>query len=238
MKTAGPPPREDGPVLGIDLGTRYALCAVFDGVQGPVVVPNRWGKRSTPSVTAWTGSGWTAGETAAAGEMKHPSTTWWDLKRKVGTPWKGRCGRASVSAEDALVPLLTLLREDGEAFLGAFVEACVLAVPASFSFAERSAMARAARSAGFSRSRIVNEPTAAALAFGSSGRFLILDYGAGTVDLSVGGVRRRGLAGYREQGNSLLRRPGFRRRPGTAPCGKDRHEPRRSGFAPLPPSAL
>ena len=185
MKTAGPPPREDGPVLGIDLGTRYALCAVFDGVQGPVVVPNRWGKRSTPSVTAWTGSGWTAGETAAAGEMKHPSTTWWDLKRKVGTPWKGRCGRASVSAEDALVPLLTLLREDGEAFLGAFVEACVLAVPASFSFAERSAMARAARSAGFSRSRIVNEPTAAALAFGSSGRFLILDYGAGTVDLSV-----------------------------------------------------
>jgi molecular chaperone DnaK len=83
------------------------------------------------------------------------------------------------------VPLLTLLREDGEVFLGPFVESCVLAVPASFSFAERSAMARAARAAGFSKSRIVNEPTAAALAFGASGRFLILDYGAGTVDLSV-----------------------------------------------------
>jgi molecular chaperone DnaK len=185
VRTVGSFSSGDGPVLGIDLGTRYALCAVFDDAQGPLVVPNRWGKRSTPSVTAWTGNGWTAGETAAAGEMKHPSTTWWDLKRKVGTPWKGRCGRASVSAEDALVPLLTLLREDGEAFLGTFVEACVLAVPASFSFAERSAMARAARSAGFSRLRIVNEPTAAALAFGSSGRFLILDYGAGTVDLSV-----------------------------------------------------
>ncbi len=185
MRTSGPFSPSDGPVLGIDLGTRYALCAVFDEARGAVVIPNRWGKRTTPSVTAWTGSGWTAGETAAAGEMKRPSTTWWDLKRKVGTPWKGWCGRTSVSAEDALVPLLTLLREDGEVFLGPFVESCVLAVPASFSFAERSAMARAARAAGFSKSRIVNEPTAAALAFGASGRFLILDYGAGTVDLSV-----------------------------------------------------
>lgn len=185
MRTSGPFSPSDGPVLGIDLGTRYALCAVFDEARGAVVIPNRWGKRTTPSVTAWTGSGWTAGETAAAGEMKRPSTTWWDLKRKVGTPWKGWCGRTSVSAEDALVPLLTLLQEDGEVFLGTFVESCVLAVPASFSFAERSAMARAARAAGFSKSRIVNEPTAAALAFGASGRFLILDYGAGTVDLSV-----------------------------------------------------
>lgn len=185
MKPGGAPIREDGPVLGIDLGTRYALCALFDGARGAVVIPGRRGKRFTPAVTAWTASGWTAGDTAAAGEMKHPSTTWWDLKRKMGTPWKGRCGRASVSAEEALVPLLNLLREDGEAFAGSFIESCVLAVPASFSFAERSAMARAARSAGFTRTRIVNEPTAAALAFGESGRFLILDYGAGTVDLSV-----------------------------------------------------
>lgn len=173
------------PVLGIDLGTRHALLAVFDESRGPQVVTNRWGKRSTPSVTAWTGSGWTAGETAAAGEMKHPSSTWWDLKRKISTPWKGRYGRLAVSAEEALVPLLTLLREDGEAYLGAFAEDCVLTVPASFSFAGRSAMARAARSAGFTRARIVNEPTAAALAYGESGRFLVLDYGAGTVDMSV-----------------------------------------------------
>lgn len=179
------PERDEKPVLGIDLGTRHALLAVFDEGRGPQVVTNRWGKRSTPSVTAWTEKGWTAGETAASGEMKYPSSTWWDLKRKVSTPWKGRCGRLAVSAEEALVPLLTLLREDGEAYLGVFVEDCVLTVPASCSFAGRSAMARAARAAGFARTRIVNEPTAAALAFGESGRFLVLDYGAGTVDMSV-----------------------------------------------------
>ncbi|MGI6782664.1 MAG: Hsp70 family protein [Aminivibrio sp.] len=174
-----------GPVLGIDLGTKNALCALTDGSGAPVVIPGRWGKRTTPSVAAWTESGWVAGEAALAGEMKRPHSTWRDLKRKLGTNWRGRCGRASVNAEEAIAPLLALLREDGEAYAGVFLESCVLAVPASFSFAERSAMARAARSAGFVRIRMVNEPTAAALAYGERGRVLILDYGAGTVDLSV-----------------------------------------------------
>ena len=174
-----------GPVLGIDLGTKNALCAALDVSGAPVVVQSRWGKRITPSVTAWTENGWVAGEAALAGEMKRPHSTWRDLKRKLGTGWRGRQGRVSVTAEEAVTPLLAMLREDGEAFAGTFLESCVLAVPASFSFAERSAMARAARSAGFVRIRMVNEPAAAALAFGGKGRFLILDYGAGTVDLSV-----------------------------------------------------
>jgi molecular chaperone DnaK (HSP70) len=173
------------PVLGIDLGTRYALTAVPVAGKGVVVVPSRWGGTRTPSVTSWTSMGWRAGEDAARGEMKNPSTTWWDVKRKLGTEWKARCGRAAFGAEEVLVPLLTLLREDAEAFLGVFLSSCVLTVPASFSFAERSSIARSARSAGFSAVRIVNEPTAAALAFGMAGKFLILDYGAGTVDLSV-----------------------------------------------------
>ena len=174
-----------GPVLGIDLGTKNALCALLGERDEPIVVPGRWGKRITPAVTAWTESGWVAGEAALAGEIKRPLATWGDLKRKLGTPWKARCGRISVTAEEAIAPLLSLLREDGEAWAGTFLESCVLAVPASFSFAERSAMARAARTAGFTRVKMVNEPTAAALAFGERGRFLILDYGAGTVDISV-----------------------------------------------------
>ncbi len=173
------------PVLGIDLGTRYALSAVPVKGKGVLVVPSRWGGGRTPSVTALTQSGWLAGEDAARSEMKNPSTTWWDMKRKLGSPWRARCGRASYTAEDVLVPLLTLLREDAEAFLGTFISSCVLTVPAFFSFAERSAMGRTARSSGFSSVRIVNEPTAAALAFGIMGKFLILDYGAGTVDISV-----------------------------------------------------
>lgn len=173
------------PVLGIDLGTRYALSALPMPGKGVVVVPSRWGGARTPSVSAWTQSGWSAGEDAARGEMRNPSTTWWDMKRKLGTSWKARCGRSFCTAEDVLVPLLTLLREDAEAFLGAFISSCVLTVPASFSFAERAAAGRVARSAGFSSVRIINEPTAAALAFGAAGKFLILDYGAGTVDISV-----------------------------------------------------
>ncbi|HOO89037.1 MAG TPA: Hsp70 family protein, partial [Synergistales bacterium] len=78
------------PVLGIDLGTRYALSAVPVKGKGVLVVPSRWGGGRTPSVTALTQSGWLAGEDAARSEMKNPSTTWWDMKRKLGSPWRAR----------------------------------------------------------------------------------------------------------------------------------------------------
>jgi len=173
------------PTLGIDLGTRYALSAVPLPGKGVVVIPSRWGGFRTPSVTSWSSSGWLAGEDAMRAEMKSPSTTWWDVKRKLGTQWKARGGRTFFRAEDVLAPLLNLLREDAEAHLGEFISSCVLTVPASFSFAERAAAGRVARCAGFSSVRIINEPTAAALAFGVNGKFLILDYGAGTVDITV-----------------------------------------------------
>ncbi|MDI9389438.1 MAG: Hsp70 family protein [Synergistota bacterium] len=173
------------PVLGIDLGTRNALSAVAQAGKGVVLIPSRWGGFRTPSVSAWTSGGWLAGEDAARSEIKNPSTTWWDIKRKLGTTWRGRCGRGHCTPEDVLAPLMILLREDAEACLGEFVSSCVLTVPASFSFTERAAAGRVARSAGFSAVRVINEPTAAALAFGASGKFLVLDYGAGTVDVSV-----------------------------------------------------
>ncbi len=184
MTRPGVPEVFSGETLGIDLGTRYALTALLrDGK--PVILPNRWGAMRTPSVVAWTPGGFLAGEEALRMEIRDPAHVWWDLKRQIGSPWKARCGVRARTAEELLVPMLVLLREDAEAWLGAFITNCVLTVPAYFSFSERSAIARSARSAGFSSVRIINEPTAAALAFGRQGRFLVLDFGAGTADISV-----------------------------------------------------
>jgi molecular chaperone DnaK (HSP70) len=141
---------------------------------------------------AWTDSqGWIAGEDAARIALREPQKAWWNVKRHVGdAAWRIRLGRKEYGAEELLVPLLTLLREDAEAFLGEFVTSCVLAVPAHFSFPERAAMMRVAKASGFAEVKIVNEPTAAALAVGGEGRFLVLDFGAGTVDATV--VEREG----------------------------------------------
>ena len=176
--------------LGIDLGTRYAQTAVCLDGKGVVPVPNRWGNFRTPSVVGWTNAGWRAGEEAAREEMRNPRSTWWDIKRHVASSWRARCGTRSLPAEELLVPLLTLLREDGEIFLGTLISRCILTVPSSFTFAARSAMSGAACKGGFTSVRIVNEPVAAALAFGFPGRFLVLDWGGGTVDLAV--VEREG----------------------------------------------
>jgi molecular chaperone DnaK (HSP70) len=182
------------PILGIDLGTRYALSAVArpERPNAPVLVPNRWGNVRTPSYVARTDSqGWIAGEDAARIALREPRKAWWNVKRHVGDPaWRVRLGRKEYGAEELLAPLLTLLREDAEAFLCEYVTSCVLAVPAHFSFPERAAMMRVAKTSGFSEVKIVNEPTAAALAVGGEGRFLVLDFGAGTVDVTV--VEREG----------------------------------------------
>ncbi|GHS98084.1 heat-shock protein Hsp70 [Synergistales bacterium] len=174
----------DDAVIGIDLGTRNALCAVLDERKRPVIIPNRRGKTSTPSVVGWD-NGWVVGDDAVRLSLKGSASVWWDIKRKVGGDFRASCGGKSYSPEDILVPLLRSQREDAEVFLGQIVRSCVLAVPACFSLSQREALRRAAAAAGLAESRIVNEPTAAALAFGMEGRFLILDFGAGTVDVSV-----------------------------------------------------
>ena len=175
---------KSGATVGIDLGTRNALCACVDRDGRPVMIPNRWGHVSTPSVVGWNGN-WIVGEDAVRFSLRNSHSAWWDLKRKVGQDFRAFCGGKSRTAEEMLVPLLCSLREDAEVFLGQFVSSCVLAVPACFSLLQREALARAAKTAGMGEVRIVNEPTAAALAFGLEGRFLVLDFGAGTVDVSV-----------------------------------------------------
>ena len=176
--------KSDPVSIGIDLGTRSALCACVNALGAAEVIPNRWGGLSTPSVVGWDGE-WRVGEDAVRLGLSGSEDVWWDVKRRVGTPFQVRLGGRLHSAHDLLVPLLSALREDAEVRLGTFVSSCVLAVPACFSLAQREAMVRAAKAAGLREARVVAEPTAAALAFGREGRFLVLDFGAGTVDLSV-----------------------------------------------------
>jgi molecular chaperone DnaK (HSP70) len=172
-------------IVGIDLGTRYAEAAVDIPGRGVSIIPNRWGGNRTPSLVGFTRDGLVAGEDAARVMMTEPEMVWWDMKRHLGSDWTACVAGRSYGPEEMLLPLLSLLREDAEAFLQTFVSSCVLAAPAHFSFPERGALARAARNAGFERVRIVNEPTAAALSTGISGRFLVMDFGAGTLDMSL-----------------------------------------------------
>ncbi len=171
--------------IGIDLGTRYAQVAVDLPRSGVQIIPSRWGGMRSPSFVAFAPEGLVAGEEAVQVSFVDPSSVWWDMKRHLGTDWVARRGGRTYTPEELLLPLLSLLREDAEVFLRTFVHSCVLAVPAHFSFSERGALARAARQVGFERVRIVNEPTAAALSIGTQGRFLIIDFGGGTLDLSV-----------------------------------------------------
>jgi molecular chaperone DnaK (HSP70) len=171
--------------VGVDLGTRYAQLAVDIPGRGVKLIPNRWGGTRTPSMVAFIKDGFVAGEDAARVLLTTPDMVWWDIKRRLGSNWAACVSGRTYTPEELLLPLLCLLREDSEAYLGTFVSSCVLAVPAHFSFPERGALARAARKAGFERVRIVNEPTAAALSTRINGRFLIIDFGAGTLDMSL-----------------------------------------------------
>ncbi|MCL2010110.1 MAG: Hsp70 family protein [Synergistaceae bacterium] len=169
--------------VGIDLGTCSALCAYAnkadkadkaDKNAAPVMIPNRWGRTSTPSVVGWDGD-WVVGEDAVRLALQGSGSVCWDVKRKAGEDDTG----------DVLTPLLRSLREDAEVFLGRFVSSCALAVPESFSPLRREVMTKAAEAAGITNVRMVSEPVAAAIAFGSEGRFLILDFGGASSCISV-----------------------------------------------------
>ena len=178
-------------IIGIDLGTRNALCSVSTVDNGVSIIPNRWGNSNTPSVVAYADNTFLAGEDAVKLECKYPEATWWDIKRKIGTSWRASYIKngelTEIKAEELIVPLLKLLREDAEVYLNTFIYSCVITVPACFNSFQRVAVLNAAREAGFSGEvRILNEPTAAALYVGNKeGRYLVLDFGAGTADISV-----------------------------------------------------
>lgn len=177
-------------LIGIDLGTTNSLAACFkDGA--PVLIPNRLGKYLTPSVVSVDDDGKIlVGETALEYGRLHPVRTARFFKRSMGTDKKFRLGDEDFRAEELSGFVLRSLKEDAEAFLGCEVEEAIVSVPAYFNDFQRKATKQAGELAGLTVSRIINEPTAAAIAHGvgsdeNEERCLIFDLGGGTFDISV-----------------------------------------------------
>ncbi|QMW23748.1 Hsp70 family protein [Sandaracinobacteroides saxicola] len=177
-------------IIGIDLGTTNSACAIWrDGAA--VLVPNRLGQVLTPSAVSVDESGAVlVGLAARERQVSHPLATATAFKRYMGTRHEVTLSGMAFSPEDLSALVLRSLKEDAEAFLGEAVTEAVITVPAYFNDRQRKATKRAGELAGLSVERLINEPTAAALAYGierrgDESRFLIFDLGGGTFDVSV-----------------------------------------------------
>ena len=177
-------------IIGIDLGTTNSLAAYYDGKIARVI-PNRLGDHLTPSVVSVDDDGTIlVGKTALARGLRHPLTAASVFKRSMGTDREyDLCGK-KFRAEELSSFVLRSLKEDAEAFLGQPVDEAVISVPAYFNDRQRKATKRAGELAGLRVERIVNEPTAAAIAHGlldrkEHSRYLVFDLGGGTFDVSI-----------------------------------------------------
>lgn len=177
-------------IIGIDLGTTNSAAAVWRDGQA-VLVPNRLGHLLTPSAVSIGESGEIITGLAARERMaSHPDVTATAFKRYMGTKRVARLGKQNFSPEELSALVLRSLKEDAEAFLGEAVTEAVITVPAYFNDKQRKATHRAGELAGLKVERLVNEPTAAALAYGihqlaDESRFLVFDLGGGTFDVSI-----------------------------------------------------
>lgn len=177
-------------IIGIDLGTTNSLAAVWK--DGSVrLIPNSLGKYLTPSAVSADEDGtlWT-GDVAKEKMHTQPQRSASSFKRQMGTPHRFDMGRQSFSAQELSAMILKSLKEDAEAFLGEPVEEAVISVPAYFNDEQRYATKEAGQLAGLKVERLVNEPSAAALACnrqsgGEDSQFLVIDFGGGTLDVSV-----------------------------------------------------
>ncbi|GIV21027.1 MAG: chaperone protein DnaK [Armatimonadota bacterium] len=175
--------------VGIDLGTTNSVVAVMEGGE-PVVIPNAEGSRLTPSVVAFTKTGERlVGAAAKRQAIINPDRTIVSIKRKMGTRERIRIDDKEYTPEEISAMILQKLKADAEAYLGEKVEAAVITVPAYFNDAQRTATKNAGEIAGLKVLRIINEPTAAALAYGldkkSNETILVFDLGGGTFDVSI-----------------------------------------------------
>ena len=176
-------------ILGIDLGTTNSTCGIWkDGAVQ--LIPNRLGEVLTPSVVGLDSEGTViVGRTAKERLIKHSSITVAAFKRMMGTDHKVQLGKQKFSAVELSSILLSSLKEDAEQFLGESVTEAVISVPAYFNDNQRHATKLAGELAGLQVERLINEPTAAAMAYGlhekSDGTFIILDMGGGTFDVSI-----------------------------------------------------
>jgi len=177
-------------IIGIDLGTTNSLVSVFDG-NGAELIPNPLGSFLTPSVVNLEKSGSAiVGASAKNHLITTPATTTARFKRLMGTSQLSKLGGKKFSPEDLSALVLRSLREDAEAYLGKTVTEAVISVPAYFNDIQRKSTITAAELAGLKVRRLINEPTAAALAYGlqekeNENTFLIVDLGGGTFDVSI-----------------------------------------------------
>lgn len=177
-------------IIGIDLGTTNSCVAVMEGGD-PTVIHNIEGNRTTPSIVAFTKEGERlVGETAKRQAVTNPDRTISSIKREMGTDYKISIDGKYYTPEEISAMILQKLKADAESYLGETVEDAVITVPAYFTDAQRQATKDAGRIAGLNVKRIINEPTAAALAYGmdkeeGQHKIMVYDLGGGTFDVSI-----------------------------------------------------
>jgi molecular chaperone DnaK len=177
-----------GKAVGIDLGTTNSVVAVLEGGE-PSVVANAEGNRTTPSIVAFKGDETLVGELAKRQAITNPDNTIRSIKRHIGTNWKETFEGKEYTPQEISARILQKLKTDAESYLGEDVTEAVITVPAYFNDAERQATKEAGKIAGLNVLRIINEPTAASLAYGLENsedqKILVFDLGGGTFDVSV-----------------------------------------------------
>ena len=177
-------------VIGIDLGTTNSCVSVLEGGE-PVVIPNAEGNRTTPSVVGFAKNGERlVGETAKRQAVTNPDRTISSIKRHMGEDYKIQIDGKTYTPQDISAMILTKLKTDAEAYLGEKINEVVITVPAYFSDAQKQATKDAGKIAGLDVKRIINEPTAASLAYGldkeaGTHKILVYDLGGGTFDVSI-----------------------------------------------------
>jgi len=177
-------------IIGIDLGTTNSCVAVFEGGE-PVVIPNPEGTRTTPSVVGFSKTGERlVGNVAKRQAITNPENTVMSIKRHMGSATKVNADGKSYTPQEISAMILSKLKADAEAYLGSSVTEAVITVPAYFSDAQRQATKDAGKIAGLDVKRIINEPTAAALAYGVDKdnieqKIMVFDLGGGTFDVSL-----------------------------------------------------
>ena len=176
-------------IIGIDLGTTNSCVAVLEGGE-PVVIPNAEGNRTTPSVVAFAKNGERmVGQVAKRQAVTNADRTIASIKRHMGTNYKVTVDGKSYTPQEISAMILQKLKADAEAYLGGPVSEAVITVPAYFSDSQRQATKDAGKIAGLDVKRIINEPTAAALAYGldkeSEQKIMVYDLGGGTFDVSI-----------------------------------------------------
>lgn len=196
-------------VIGIDLGTTYSAMAILEGGE-PVVIPNSEGTRTTPSVVAFTDDEEIlVGHVAKRQAITNPDRTISSIKRKMGTKYKVKVDEKLYTPQEISSMILNKLRKDAEEYLGEEINKAVITVPAYFEDPQRQATRDAGRIAGLEVLRIINEPTAASLAYGMDKQdieqtILVFDLGGGTFDVSILDIGEGVFEVKATSGNNLL----------------------------------